>query len=249
MKLLIISDVHGNWPALRTVLEAEPDADRTLCLGDLVGYGPQPFQCVAWAKENLPPEWIVQGNHDLAIGSNADPRCLPAYAPLAAATRSFTARALSPESREFLACLQPRRWFRLPGTTCLACHASPTNPLYHCLTAQNDAESWKSELLQARRPDFLFLGHTHHPLKMRLGGTWVVNPGSVGQPRYGESQAAYAVWRDGDVTLRRVAYDIDETLQAYHDLELDPYPLTALRAMLLYGSELSAHLIRYSLET
>ena len=67
MKLLIISDVHGNWPALRTVLEAEPDADRTLCLGDLVGYGPQPFECVAWAKENLPPEWINSKVYDYVL--------------------------------------------------------------------------------------------------------------------------------------------------------------------------------------
>jgi hypothetical protein len=51
MKLLVVSDIHANWPALRAILEAEPDTDRAVCLGDLVNYGPHPAECVAWAKE------------------------------------------------------------------------------------------------------------------------------------------------------------------------------------------------------
>ena len=249
MKLLIVSDIHANWPALRAVLEAEPDAERILCLGDLVGYGPQPVECVHWATENLQPEWMVQGNHDLAAVSGADPRCAPAYAPLAAATLPFTRRELDLESRAFLAGLQPLRTFRFSGAACCACHASPTAPLYEGLAAQSDPQCWKSELLQAHRPDFLFLGHTHHPMKARIGNTLVVNPGSVGQPRNGDPQAAYAVWQDGEITLRRTPYDIDETLHAYFELDLEGYILTALRAVLLFGAELSAHLIESSLET
>jgi hypothetical protein len=104
MNLLIISDIHGNWPALRAVLEAEPDVDRTLCLGDLVGYGPQPFECVAWAKGILPPEWIIQGNHDLAIGANADPRCPAAYAPLAYSPSIFPGQPAAPAPPAARAC-------------------------------------------------------------------------------------------------------------------------------------------------
>jgi len=61
MKVLIVSDIHGNWPALQAVLRAEPDADEILCLGDLVNYGPQPVECVQWAMQDLGSEWTVQG--------------------------------------------------------------------------------------------------------------------------------------------------------------------------------------------
>lgn len=67
MTILIISDVHGNWPALRAVLAAAPDVDQILCLGDLVNYGPQSAECVRWAMETLSPDWLVQGNHDRAV--------------------------------------------------------------------------------------------------------------------------------------------------------------------------------------
>ncbi len=65
MKLLIVSDIHANWPALRAVLETESDSDQTLCLGDLVGYGPHPVECVAWAKEMISQAWVIEGDHDL----------------------------------------------------------------------------------------------------------------------------------------------------------------------------------------
>jgi hypothetical protein len=92
MKVLILSEVHGNWPALRVVLEAEPSADHTLCLGDLVNYGPQPAECVAWAKETLPSEWLIQGSRDHAVGLDGDPHCTPACARLAAARQEFRRR-------------------------------------------------------------------------------------------------------------------------------------------------------------
>jgi predicted phosphodiesterase len=75
MKLLIVSDIHGNWPALQAVLQAEPDADQILCLGDLVNYGPQPVECVQWARQQLGPEWLIQGNHDRAVGRDEEPNC------------------------------------------------------------------------------------------------------------------------------------------------------------------------------
>jgi putative phosphoesterase len=249
MKLLVVSDIHANWSALQAILEAEPDPDRILCLGDLVNYGPQPAECVAWAQEILPPEWVIQGNHDYAAACNADPRCSTAYAPLAAATQEVTSRLLAPEAKEFLASLQPLRLFKLHTSKCMVCHASPSDPLYHWITARSPLELWESEVIAADQPDFLFLGHTHLPMQRRVGNTLVVNPGSVGQPRHGTPQAAYAVWNDGEVTLRRVPYDIEETLHAYRDLDLNPYSFTALRAILLFGAELSAHLIKCSLET
>ncbi|MGA9777503.1 MAG: metallophosphoesterase family protein [Verrucomicrobiia bacterium] len=66
--MLIISDVHGNWPALRAVLEAESKFTQILCLGDLVNYGPMPVECVAWARDAFSSGVFLQGNHDCALG-------------------------------------------------------------------------------------------------------------------------------------------------------------------------------------
>ncbi len=235
MKLLIVSDIHGNWPALQAVLKAEPDADEILCLGDLVNYGPQPVECVRWAMESLGPEWLVQGNHDRAVGRNEDPHCAGPYQPLAAATQVVSARLLSEEMKQFLAGLEPLQRFQLGEAVFMVCHAVPSEPLYRYLPASSPMPLWESEVRGAGYPDFLLLGHTHEPLQTRVRKTLVVNPGSVGQPKHGDARAAYALWQDGKVTLRRVAYDVEETIRAYNGLGLDSQTVEALAEILRTG--------------
>ncbi len=235
MKILIISDVHGNWPALRAVLEAESDADRILCLGDLVNFGPQPAECVAWAKELVPPAWVIQGNHDRAVALNEDPLCSPRFAALAAATQLVSEKSLASELKEFLAELQPSRRFEWKGAKCFACHAIPSEPLYGCLAETAPSPLWNAEVAAAGLPDFLFLGHTHLPMETRLMKTLIVNPGSVGLPQHGDPQAAYAVWDEGVVTLRRVAYEVEETIRAYGQLGTAPDALAQLTEVLRTG--------------
>ena len=75
MKLLILSDIHANWPALQAVLAAEPDADSILCLGDLVNYGPQPAECVRWAMGLNSTAKIIQGDHDYSVGHDQELQC------------------------------------------------------------------------------------------------------------------------------------------------------------------------------
>lgn len=113
MRILIVSDIHGNWPALQAVLAAAPPTDEVLCLGDLVNYGPQPVECVAWAMEHVGREWLVQGNHDRAVGRGEDPHCSVAYATLAAATQAVSSVLLTDEMKRFLAELEPLQRFQL----------------------------------------------------------------------------------------------------------------------------------------
>lgn len=222
MKAVIVSDIHGNWAALRAVLWAEPDIDATICLGDLVNFGPQPSECVAWAKELWSSGILVQGNHDHAVGMDTDPRCSFFYAKLAAATQIFTEQLLTLKSKEFLAELKPSAFFHFGEASCFACHATPKDRLYGFLLPDAAPALWEQEVVLARSPDFLFCGHTHLPMKKQIRHTLVVNPGSVGLPSDGDPRAAYAVWEDGQVTLRRVTYEIEETIRALTSLGLEP---------------------------
>ena len=103
MKLLVISDIHGNWAALQAVLKAEPNVDRILCLGDLVDYGPEPVACVGWALRQQGSNTIlVQGNHDWGVAEKKDPRASPLYRELAAVTQTYCLTVLSPKMQTFL---------------------------------------------------------------------------------------------------------------------------------------------------
>jgi len=240
MKMLIISDVHGNWPALRAVLAAEPQFDQILCLGDLVNYGPMPVECVAWARDAFASGIFLQGNHDRALGLNTDPHCSTAYTALAAATQKFIEPMLAPELKQFLAGLKPLHRFQLQGAKCVACHACPKDPLYGYLPETAAVSLWESEVVTAGLPNVLFLGHTHLPMNTRFLKVLLVNPGSVGQPKDGDPRAAYAVWRDCEVTLHRVAYDVEETIRAYSGLGLEPHMEHTLCEVLRTGGNLPA---------
>ena len=238
MKILLISDVHGNWPALQAVLAAEPDADQILCLGDLVNYGPQPVKCVSWAMKTLTPDWLIQGNHDRAVALDEDPRSSVPYKMLAAATQELSTRALSPEMKQFLAGLQPLQRFKLDEAICVACHAVPSDPLYAYLPEHVSITLWESELNSVNYPDFLFVGHTHIPTKTQFRRTLIVNPGSVGQPKDGDPRAAYAIWEDGKVSLRRAEYDVEQTVRAYRGTRLEPQTVDVLAEVLRTGGHL-----------
>ncbi|SPE56493.1 conserved hypothetical protein [Verrucomicrobia bacterium] len=238
MKILLIADIHGNWTALEEVLAAEPKVDQILCLGDLVNYGPQPAECVAWAMKTLPTGWLLQGNHDRAVALDTDPHCSPAYELLAAATQEVSKRLLSRAMKTFLANLEPMRRWHFNDANHVACHATPSDPLFHYLTEKSALTIWESELVQAGHPDFLFVGHTHLPMKTQFQRTLVINPGSVGQPKHGDPRAAYAVWEDGAVKLRRVAYEVERTVRAYDGLGLEPHVVHSLTEALRTGRDL-----------
>jgi predicted phosphodiesterase len=220
MRILLLSDIHGNWPALQAVLHAEADISQIICLGDLVNYGPQPAECVAWAMRFGAEGRVIQGNHDAAFGRDDDPRCTPAYQWLASAMQSATSHLLTREMKQFLAQLPAMDWFPLGDAECVACHAIPSDPLYGYLSEGSALTLWESELNVACHPDVLLVGHTHVPMKTQFQRTLVINPGSVGQPKHGDSRAAYAVWQDGTVTLKRVAYPVEETVRALDALEV-----------------------------
>jgi putative phosphoesterase len=236
MQLLILSDIHANWPALSAVLASEPQVDGVICLGDIVNYGPHPAPCVKWARENAKPGWVVQGNHDRALGHDEEPRCSAPFSGLAADMQRYTRRLIDPAAKNYLASLPTDSRQLAAGAVFFLCHAIPTDPLYSYITPKDTAR-WSLECQFAGQPDFLLVGHTHVPSICRIGTTTVVNPGSVGQPKNGDPRACYALWCDGTVELRRVVYDVQSIVR---ELTTCAPPKTALQLthVLLTGGDL-----------
>ena len=93
MRILIASDIHGNWPALEAVLAAEPEHDAVVFCGDVVDYGPQPVECLRWLMQNATN--VVRGNHDNALGFGVDCQCMGTFREYSLATRDWHRRLLS----------------------------------------------------------------------------------------------------------------------------------------------------------
>jgi len=223
MKIAVISDIHSNLAALRAVIDdaARTGATAFWCLGDIVGYGPDPHECLALVRERA--TLCLRGNHDLgAIGVVP----LEEFNPYAAAANAWTGRVLLDEERAFLRGLPSM----LTWEDVTLAHASPREPVWEYVLSATVAMA-SFDHFQTR---LCFVGHSHvpficpEPASMRgcaflqfpeqepvdLGERrLILNPGSVGQPRDGDPRASYLLYdRDADAArLRRVAYDIAET--------------------------------------
>lgn len=218
MHVLIVSDLHGNWPALRAIDEP---ADAVLCLGDLVDYGPYPAECVRWVRERA--QTCVRGNHDHAV-AQVVPACgLYGYRYLSGVTRPTSVARLDAEDRRWLGRLPTRATVVLGGKRLFLVHATPRDPMDEYGPPERSFWAERTANVDA---DFVLVGHTHTPFDLDLGRLRVVNPGSVGLPRDGDPRASYAVLdtETGAVTFRRVAYDVEEAVAA---VEATPLPRLA----------------------
>ncbi len=228
MKVLVLSDIHGNLAALEAVA-AEPH-DLLICLGDLVGYGPQPGPCVRWVRAHA--ALVVQGNHDRALGDGSPPGCRAEFQWLADALAPLGQAQLSPEERAYLAGLPRSALRQLDGTRYLFVHATPSDPLYRYLGP--DPAAWEGEV-HALDVDAVVVGHTHLQFDLPLARTHVVNPGSVGQPKDGDPRAAYAVIENGTFRLGRVRYDVERTVGELRASGVDPDAVADLSLLLRTG--------------
>lgn len=223
MQILIISDIHANLTALKAVLADADTFDAVWCLGDLVGYGPDPNECVDLIRE-LPNLQCVLGNHDAAALREIDSA---AFNPEARQAIHWTQDTLKPDNLAFLHSLPER--IQIDQVTLV--HGSPRQPIWeYLLDTQNATRSFHHF-----DTDYCFVGHSHLPLIYHLQngkpmaglvlpepGTHILlspraimNPGSVGQPRDRDSRASYALFDlDGPVwTNFRVNYDIHAVQQ------------------------------------
>jgi putative phosphoesterase len=230
MKILVLADIHANWPALSAIAES---FDACLFLGDLVDYGSNPVPCVEWVRDNATA--AIRGNHDHAVAQKIVARGGSGFRQLAAATRPLQWKALSPRHLKYLARLPVTRHLRLGESRFALVHATPRDPMDEYLV--DDPAGWQARLCGVDA-DIVCVGHSHVQFHFELNGVQVLNPGSVGQPRDGDPRAAYAVIEDGKVYLRRVAYDIDSTLAHLRQAGIDEETYELAESALRTGGRL-----------
>lgn len=204
MRIVIASDLHGNVEALAALPRRY---DQLWILGDLVNYGPNPAEVIAYVRERA--VHVVRGNHDHAAATSADPRCHGRYRDLAEATGRFTDSQLTAIDREYLGGLPLELELELERTRFWLCHAIPSDPLYGYAPA--GSPKWPEECRHLPT-DVLLVGHTHVPFITRIGQCLVVNPGSLGQPNNASGLACYAVWDNGTISLCSTAYAVATTV-------------------------------------
>jgi putative phosphoesterase len=206
MRILILADIHGNWPALQAIQEPH---DACLVVGDLVDYGPEPGPCIDWVRRQA--DLCIRGNHDHAVAQRAASNGKNGFKYLTGITRQLTWQLLSSEQMRYLASLPVTRMITLAKKRFFLVHGTPRDPLDEY--AMDDPELWERRLRQVEA-DIICVGHTHLPYVLPVGQKLVINPGSVGQPRDGDPRASYAIWEDGNVELKRVSYPIEDLVKS-----------------------------------
>ncbi|HHT9145533.1 MAG: metallophosphoesterase family protein [Candidatus Brocadiaceae bacterium] len=229
MKLLIISDIHGNLAALDAIRE---EADKVFCLGDMVNYGPYPKTCLERVRDLT--DGIVRGNHDNAIGRDVDCGCSVKYKELSDAGKIYTKSILSEDEKDYLANLPVTLHTEINGTRFLFSHGSPRGDMFKYLRPDVSHKELEDELKYIHA-DIVFIGHTHLPMVRKIQDILVVNPGSVGQPRDSVPLASYAVWEDGSITIKRVPYDIEATVKGLHGTNIPSQHVEMLTKILRGG--------------
>ncbi len=224
MRVLVMSDIHSNYTALETVIDDAGIFDAVWCLGDVVGYGPDPNACVELLSEQ-PNLTCILGNHDVAALGRMPKESFNADARRAL---EWQERVLSASSMAFLETLPQES---IPDEHVTLVHGSPRDPVWeyilNTLSARMNFDAFDT--------DFCFIGHTHVQsvfyydipndrvrldipqigLPVTLKAKAILNPGSVGQPRDRDPRAAYGLFDTEALTWepRRVDYDI-EAVQA-----------------------------------
>lgn len=228
MKILVVADIHANWPALQAI---EEPFDACVFVGDLVDYGTDPSPCVEWVRDNA--TLAVRGNHDHAVAQRVPIRGGSPFRRLTAATRTAQFNSLTPDLLRYLSRLPVSVTEELDGRKIHLVHATPRDPLDEYIYGDNE-EGWQARTRHLDA-DIICVGHTHQQFHLKLDGIEVLNPGSVGQPRDGDPRAAYAVIDDGKIELRRVAYDIDATMEQMRATGMEDWVLKMAESVLRTG--------------
>lgn len=231
MRIVVMSDIHGNLAALQGFESLPISYDALYCLGDVVGYGPYPEECVQWIKGRA--EIIIQGNHERALTDKHETHLMNS---LATEQIRWTRRELSSESIETIS-TWPIDVKRKPFWVC---HGSPRDPDRYIIGPREVQEALY--VLGETDLSIVLFGHTHYPgliddegniwyevnkpLSLLAKKHYLINPGSIGQPRDGSHWASFCLlenkkgrWK---VEFFRYPYDVSHTIRGIESKHLPP---------------------------
>lgn len=233
MKIAIFSDIHSNMEAFQAVISDidRQNVDQKLFLGDIVGYGPNPNECIELLKENS--DVVLGGNHDWAAVGMTDTSYFNEYAK---ESMNWTIETLTDENKEYLKTLPPNAVlddFQIA-------HSTPLEPKeWHYIMSVKDAQ----DNYPALEKDLCFIGHSHQPViiefmdginvlpikdmykQLDKNRKYIINVGSVGQPRDSNPDACYLIYEmeTGDIQYRRVEYNIKRVQKRMTRFKLPNY--------------------------
>ena len=224
MRFAIISDIHSNLPALTQAISIirSSDIDQILCLGDIVGYGAHPNECISLIKEHA--KYTVLGNHDLGA---VDPREARYFNTDGRSAVEWTNRVLTKENTAYLSSLP----YKYESDLFTLVHASPEDPQRWNYVMSVESAGRQFPHFTTR---YCFIGHTHAPIvcgedletfTFVKNKRFLINVGSVGQPRDGNPMLSFGVF-DTDkwsFEIIRAEYDIKQAAQAILDADLPPF--------------------------
>jgi putative phosphoesterase len=232
MRILLLADIHANWPALAAI---NAQFDACLFLGDVVDYAADPLPCIEWVQKYATA--TVRGNHDHSVAQRVEVRPGGTFRRMAAAMRPRNFEVLGDKHLTWLAQMPVTRYLTLGDHRFLLVHATPRDPMDEYL---GDSPDLWQQRLEHVDVDFVCVGHTHIPMQLQLEHLQVINPGSVGQPRDGDPRAAYAIIDRGQVEFRRVTYDIDRTVRQIRECGVDEAIVAKAERILRSGGSLSS---------
>jgi len=228
MRILVVSDIHGNIWALEEVLKKE-SYDIMICLGDLVDYGPYPNEVIELIREKA--HYTVMGNHDYSLALNTDcPGTTEYYLKMTMDLREFFNYELKEENLAFIRSLELKKTIEINGTKWLLVHSSAQDPLGDYVTFNEDLEIIRSKMTPneegVRR---VLYGHTHIQGSINLGEIEVINPGSLGFPRDNLRVPTYIIIEDNKVKFGNLNYDFEKLRKSFIEAKVpDNYIKTLL---------------------
>jgi putative phosphoesterase len=234
VRVAVFSDIHSNIHALEAVLEdiSTQEADRIICLGDLVGYGAYPNEVIRAIRENSVP--TIMGNYDDGVGHERGD-CGCAYRTKADKERGresivWTVKKVTEENKAFLRQLASHVDINANGVTARFVHGSPRRVNEYLF--EDRPLSTLERVLDLAGTDVLVCGHTHLPYHRTVGARHIVNDGSVGKPKHGNPKACYALLdlkENLGVEFRFVEYDFEAAAMAVESVGLPREFADALR--------------------
>ena len=229
-RIVIFGDLHANWEALLGLQQAEPNPDVVFCLGDIVGYGPDPKRCLDSVRTTA--THVIGGGHDRVVGTNCP---FNGTQGLLRSTWAFTRAMLPLYDRDYLATLPASSAVEIAGVKFFLTRMTPDDQQTESQMLITMSQAALRKQFREVEAEIILVGGPHIPAMRQVDGKLIVCPGSLGLPYYGVPDPTFAAWEDGHLQIHHLHYHPQQTIQKLSLLPLGPEHVVKLQAILQTG--------------